>query len=67
MVSIEEEEKQVTDRESRVYRAEQNCEKEVKRSQKEQTDHVETILQNGRGPKQIYKGGPKKKICEVKK
>ena len=35
-------------------------EKEVQRSQKKQTDHVETILQSGRGPKQIYKGGPKK-------
>ena len=35
------------------------------RSRKKRTDHVETILQSGRGPKYIYKRGPKKKICEM--
>ena len=36
------------------------------RSRKKRTDHVETILQRGRGPKHIYKAGPKKKKCEMK-
>ena len=36
------------------------------RSRKKQTDHVETILQSGRGPKYIYKGGPQKKISKMK-
>ena len=30
------------------------------------TDHVEAIFQSGWEPKQIYKGGPKKKIFEMK-
>ena len=53
---------------SRVYRAEQNWKKKMRRqrSQKKRTDHAETIRQSGRGPKQIYKGGPKKQICEMK-
>ena len=41
--------------------------KRRQRSRKKRTDHVETILQSGRGPKHIYKGGPKKKIFEMKK
>ena len=40
--------------------------KHRQRSRKKRTDHVETILQSGRGPKHIYKGGPKKKVCEMK-
>ena len=36
------------------------------RSRKKQTDHVETILQSGRGPKYIYKGGPQKRISKMK-
>ena len=45
----------------RVYRAEQKCEKKRRqRSRKKRTDHVEIILQSGRGTKQIYKDGPKK-------
>ena len=40
--------------------------KRRQRSRKKRTDHVEAILQSGRGPKHIYKGGPKKKICEMK-
>ena len=35
------------------------------RSRKKRTDHVETVLQSGRGPKHIYKGRLKKKISEV--
>ena len=38
--------------------------KRRQRSRKKRTD-VETILQSGRGPKHIYKAGPKKKICET--
>ena len=42
--------------------------KRRQRSRKKRTDHVETILQSGRGPKQTYKDrGPKKKACEMKK
>ena len=41
--------------------------KRRQRSRKKRTDHVETILQSGRGTKHIYKRGPKKKICEMKK
>ena len=33
--------------------------KRRQRSRKKWTDHVETFLQSGRGPKHIYKGGPK--------
>ena len=40
--------------------------KHRQRSQKKRTDHVETILQSGRGPKHICKRGPKKKICKIK-
>ena len=40
--------------------------KRRERSRKKRTDHVETLLQSGRGPKHIYKGAPKKKICEMK-
>ena len=40
--------------------------KRGQRSRKNRTDHVQTILQSGRGPKQIYKRGPKKKKCEMK-
>ena len=40
--------------------------KRRQRSRKKRTDHVETILQSGRGPKHICNGGPKKKICEMK-
>ena len=47
---IEKERKQITQGESRVYRAEQ---KRSQRSQKKPTDSVETILQSGSGPKQI--------------
>ena len=36
--------------------------KRRQRSGKKLTDHVETILQRGRGPKYMYKGGPKKKM-----
>ena len=31
----------------------------------ERNNHVEIILQSGRGSKQPYKGGPKKKMCEM--
>ena len=41
--------------------------KRRQRSQKKRTDHVETVLQSGRGPKHIYKWGPKKKIWKMKK
>ena len=40
--------------------------KRRQRSRKKRRDHVETVLQSGRGPKHIYKGGPKKKMCEMK-
>ena len=40
--------------------------KRRQRSRKKRTEHVETILQSGRGPKHVYKGGPKKKTCEMK-
>ena len=39
--------------------------KHRQRSQNKRTDHVETMLQSGRGPKHVYKGRPKKKICEM--
>ena len=37
------------------------------RSRKKRTDHAETILQSSRGPKHIYKRGPKEKICGMEK
>ena len=39
--------------------------KRRQRSRKKRTDHVETILQSGTGPKHIYKGGQKKKMREM--
>ena len=40
--------------------------KRRQRSRKKRADCVEAILQSGRGPKHVYAGGPKKKICEIK-
>ena len=40
--------------------------KRRQRSRKKETDQVETMLQSGGQPKQIYKGGQKKTICEMK-
>ena len=40
--------------------------KRRQRSRMKRTDHVEIILQSGRGPKHIYTGGPKKQIFEMK-
>ena len=40
--------------------------RDSERSRKKQTDHVETMLQSGREPKQIYKGGPEKKKGKMK-
>ena len=42
-----------------------NKKKRRQRSRKKRKDHVETILQSGRGLMHIYKGGPKKKLCEM--
>ena len=40
--------------------------KRRQKSPKKQADHVETILQSGRAPTHVNKGGPKKKICGIK-
>ena len=40
--------------------------KRRQRSRKKRADCVKTILQSGRGPKHVYEGGPKKKMCDIK-
>ena len=71
---LEDRRKELRKKEDRSEREKVECaemnktvkKKRRQRSRKKRTDHVETVLQSGRGPKHIYKGGPKKKVCEMK-
>ena len=63
VLSTEDQEiEQLEDRRKELRRKEDRSQRE----KIEYTDHVETTLQGGRGPKHVYKGGPKKKVCEMK-
>ena len=82
VLSTEDQEiKQLKDRRKEVRKKENRSEREKaeytqlnktmikksrQRSRKKRTDHVESILQSGRRPKQISREGSKKKTCQMK-